>query len=184
MRRAVSSLALLLPVALAGCGGAAAGPGPEPRAEAIAFGELVEPGLRAGGRPSESDLRALAEAGYRTVISLRTEEEPGAEAEARLVEQLGMDFVRIPVAGPEEVTADNARQLDAALDAAERPVLVHCSTRNRTGALLGLRAFVGEGASSEEAIARAREAGMTTLEPALRDALERAESQAPPARGA
>lgn len=124
--------------------------------------------LRVGGQPTEADLEAAAAAGYTTVVSLRTEGEPGSEGEAATAERVGLTFVSIPVPGAEGLTEENARALDAALDASTGPAILHCGSGNRAGSLLGLRAYVTEGASGDEAMSLASEAGMTRLEDALR----------------
>lgn len=124
--------------------------------------------LRVGGQPSDAELEAAAAAGYTTVVSLRTEGEAGSEGEAATADRVGLTFVSIPVAGPEDLTVENARALDAALEASTGPAILHCGSGNRAGSLFGLRAYVTEGASGDEAMSLATEAGMTRLEPALR----------------
>ena len=66
-------------------------------------------GLLVGGQPSPDQLKRIEEAGYRTVITLRAESEPGDEGEQAAVERLGMKFVSIPVPGPAGLTEANAR---------------------------------------------------------------------------
>jgi uncharacterized protein (TIGR01244 family) len=167
-----SSPALVLAFALA-CGGSevtteepttATGTGGETE---LTFGNPVSEDLRVGGQPTEADLEAAAANGYTTVISLRTEGEPGTEGEAATVERLGMTHVSIPVAGAEDLTVEKAEALDAALDSASGPVLLHCGSGNRAGSLLGLRAYVTEGATGDEAMTLAEGAGMTGLADAL-----------------
>ena len=133
----------------------------------------VREGLRVGGQPSVEELEAAAAAGVTTVITLRTDDEPGAEGERARVEGLGMRFVSIPVEDAEDLTEAKARQLDQALDGAGRPVLLHCGSANRAGALLGLRAFVTEGATADEAMAIAHGAGMTRMAEPLEATLRR-----------
>lgn len=168
---------LLLTGFLLACGGssddaevvATTGSGGEDTSPAtFDWGTPIGDDLRVGGQPSDADLEAAAAAGYTTVVSLRTEGEAGSEGEAATAEGVGLTFVSIPVAGPEDLTAENARALDAALEAATGPAVLHCGSGNRAGSLLGLRAYVTEGASGDEAMSLASEAGMTRLEPALR----------------
>ncbi len=63
------------------------------------------------------------------------------------------------------------RALDAALSAAGTPVLVHCGSGNRVGALFALRAAWLQGVAPAEAVALGKAAGMTALEPAIRGIL-------------
>lgn len=131
---------------------------------------VSEKGLLVGGQPTPDQLEAIQEAGYRLVVSLRTESERGDEGERAAVERLGMKFVSIPVAGPAGLTEHNARELSAALDAEDvLPAVVHCSVGERAAALLGLEAFVVDRVSPTAAIDIAKRLGMRNLERALRD---------------
>lgn len=129
-------------------------------------------GLLVGGQPTREHLKAIQEAGYRTVVSLRTDAEQGDEGEHAYVERLGMAFVSIPVAGPPGLTEENARTLSKALDQQDAlPAVVHCKTGERAAALLGLEAFVVDRLSASAAIDLAKGLGMKRLEKALRERL-------------
>lgn len=127
-------------------------------------------GLLVGGQPSPAQWKAIQEAGYRTVISLRTESETGDEGDAATVERLGMKFVSIPVAVPAGLTEANARSLDSALGAEDAlPAVVYCLSGQRSAALIGLEAFVVDRISPARAIDLARGLGLKKLEGALRE---------------
>ena len=97
------------------------------------------PGVWGGGQPTREQLRAAAEAGVRTVVNLRTLGEEGAWDETAFVEELGMRFVHIPVAGPSGITAENAALLAAITgDEATHPLMVHCASGRRVSALIAL----------------------------------------------
>ena len=131
---------------------------------------VTKTGLLIGGQPSPEQLKAIHEAGYRTIVTLRTDSERGDESEQAAVERMGMKFVSIPVAGAAGLTADNARALDRALDEEDAlPAVVHCSTGQRVSALLGLKAFVVDRLSAAAAIDLAKSLGMKKLEAALRE---------------
>lgn len=127
-------------------------------------------GITSAGAPSEEALRIFRDSGYAAVVDLRGDGEKSGE-ERDMVESLGMDYVALPVSGEGGVTFDNARRLDELIDAATGPVLVHCASGNRVGALLALRASLG-GASDDMAIAIGREAGLASLEPVVRERLD------------
>lgn len=131
------------------------------------------PHLLTGGQPSSEQLESLAAAGYRTVIDLRPEGEKGAPAdEAERVAALGMRYVRIPIAGTGDLSEETARALDEVLDGeAAYPAVVHCASGNRVGALLALRAAGLDGVAPEAALELGLDAGLTGLEPAVRDLL-------------
>ncbi|MGB5737928.1 MAG: hypothetical protein WBM54_01160, partial [Woeseia sp.] len=77
------------------------------------------------------------------------------------------------IAGPDDVTFENAAKLDALLAEFAGPVLLHCGSGNRVGALFALRAKAA-GASDDEAIAVGRAAGLTQLEETVRRTLAEA----------
>lgn len=132
-------------------------------------------GVVSGGQPSAAQLEAAAGAGFRTVVNLRTPGEPGELTdEAERVAELGMDYVSLPIAGAAGMTEDNARALAELLAGAERPVLLHCGSGNRIGGLLALEAFYVEGLDVDAALERGLEAGLTRLEPHVREQLEAA----------
>ena len=98
------------------------------------------------GQPDSAVLDAIKEAGFTTVIDLRGEEEDRSMDEAAEVEGRGMRYFKVPVAAAADVTYDNARKLDRILADVEGPVLVHCASGNRVGAIFALRAN-GQGIS-------------------------------------
>jgi len=130
-------------------------------------------GLYSCGQPTLEQLRQLHEKGIRTIISLRGEGECDFDERAA-VEALGMTFYQIPIAGPGDISEENARRLSQIMDApGERPILVHCGSGNRVGALYALKAFHCDGCDPEDAVARGRSAGLTQLEPLVRQCFER-----------
>ncbi len=185
-RNSAVYLALLL---LAACGPAGDGPA-TPVAEAAttevdvlelpdSIGDLgiinaraPAPSLLTGGQPTEDQFAALKELGYSTFVTLRLADEPGTGWEEAYTESAGIDFVRIPVAGAEGITPENAERLAEVLDiAGEEPVFVYCGSGNRVGALLALKAHTLDGWSAEDAIEFGLAAGLTRLEPVVRDQL-------------
>lgn len=123
-------------------------------------------GLCTGGRPRPEHLQAARDQGIRTVIDLCPPAEAADYDEPALVAALGMRYVNIAVAGPADLTPANARKLAAALQEAgpDQPVLLHCQSGNRVGALLALKARCVDGLSPAEALAAGRAAGLRALE--------------------
>ncbi len=127
-------------------------------------------GITSAGQPSAEQLAAAAEAGYKTVIDLRTPTEDRGFDEAATVEKAGMAYHALPVKGQEGVTYANAAELDKLLAHAERPVLLHCSTGNRVGALLALRAKLDH-ADAGDALALGEAAGLKGLKGTVEEKL-------------
>jgi len=123
------------------------------------------------GQPSPEQLRAAKAQGLKRIVNLRPHSEPIGFDEAALAAELGIDYVNIPVAGPGDISVDKARELDAALQNAGGPVLVHCASSNRVGALLAVRAQALQGKDVEQALAIGRDGGLRAMEPAVRQLL-------------
>jgi uncharacterized protein (TIGR01244 family) len=123
-----------------------------------------------GGQPTPGQLERARELGYKTVINLRQPEEKDS-TDPELVRQLGMTYVSIPISGPPDMTEEKARALAEAMAAAESPVMVHCASGNRVGGLFAMKAYYVDGMNPEEALAVGKAAGMTRLEPTVRERL-------------
>ncbi len=122
------------------------------------------------GQPTQDQVAILADAGVRHVISLRTEGELEWD-ESDLVETVGMEFHSIPVSRRDGVTSANAQSLESLLASLDgQPVLVHCGSGSRVGALKAVTAH-DEGASVEDSLAEGRRWGLTRMEPRVRDLL-------------
>lgn len=129
------------------------------------------PQLYTAGQPSAAQLQQAAAAGITTVIDLRQPDEDRGFDETAAAERLGLRYVRIPVAGAAGLTGANTRALHAALAQSQGPVLVHCASGNRAGALLALLQ-AADGGPVEQALQFGRDAGMTSLEAPTRALLE------------
>jgi protein tyrosine phosphatase (PTP) superfamily phosphohydrolase (DUF442 family) len=130
------------------------------------------PGMLTGGLPASKgeapDFQALADAGVRTYIDLRADAEVPSES-AALAADAGLDYRRLPIGGEADLDLANARALDLLLDEWGRyPVALACSSGNRAGALLAVRAFWLDGADAASALELGLAAGLTRLEPSVR----------------
>lgn len=125
-------------------------------------------GFVCGGQPTLEHLEQAAEAGLKLVVCLRPETEQQEFDEALACKALGLRYVCIAIAGPQDLTLSNVQRFDAALaEGTKVPTLVHCGTGNRVGALIALRAAWIQGRPAPEAIATGRRWGLTSLEPAI-----------------
>ena len=140
--------------------------------DAVVSTGAVEPvdGITAAGQPDEAALKVFADQGYRTVIDLRTAGEDRGIDEPAIIEALGMDYVLLPI-GRDAITFESAKTLDQLIKDAEGPVLVHCGSSNRVGALLALRKSLA-GADDEAALAYGLDGGLSSLEGRVKEVLE------------
>jgi uncharacterized protein (TIGR01244 family) len=139
--------------------------------EVIATGE-VEPvdGITAAGQPNQAAFKVFADSGYTTVIDLRGEQENRGLDEPAIVEDLGMEYVPMPIVAAHEISFESAAKLDKLIADSKGPVLVHCASSNRVGALLALRKSLA-GAEDESAMAHGVDGGLSGLAGAVQGAL-------------
>ena len=118
------------------------------------------PGVLTAGQPSAAHLSQLAQSGIKTLIDLRSPNEPRGFDEAATVRAAGLTYRNIPVTpatlGNHEF--DEFRKLHR--DESARPVLVHCGSANRVGALLIPYLVLDEKRSRDDALKIAGEVGL------------------------
>jgi uncharacterized protein (TIGR01244 family) len=134
----------------------------------------VEPvdGISSAGQPDRKTIEIFARSGYAAVIDMRgPDEDRGTENWDAEVESTGMDYVAFPIVDENDISFESAKELDDLLNTIDGPVLIHCKSGNRVGALLALRESLA-GADDSTALEYGRNAGMTRLEPIVRKVLE------------
>ncbi len=124
-----------------------------------------------GGQPSEESLKRLHDEGYRTILTTRPKSEMKWDEKAQ-VEALGMQFVSIPMSKPvKTITEDQIEAFDKAMKNAPRPMLLHCGSGNRVSGLYAVWLAKRKGMSAEEAFRMGEKAGMTAIQPVVKEML-------------
>lgn len=121
-------------------------------------------GVGTAGQPTEGAWRELARAGYRTVVDLRAADEPRGHDELAAVRESGMEYLPLPVTQATLGDAAFDRFRDIMRDPARRPIVVHCATSNRVGALLLPYFALDEQRPLDEAVPLAQRAGLRNPE--------------------
>jgi len=85
----------------------------------------------------EEGYTTLAELGFKTVVNLNTEKE-GSDKEARLAEAAGLRHINIEVATKAPTMLQVGEFAAVVNDATNYPILVHCQSSNRVGAMWAL----------------------------------------------
>jgi uncharacterized protein (TIGR01244 family) len=119
---------------------------------------LVRPDLATGGQPSAEALAQLQSLGFKTVINLRTPQD-GALEERAAVEAQGLRYVNVPFTVETFSLADVEAVEKVLADPSAGPVLLHCHSSNRVGAMWAA-IQVRQGRGFDEALAAGREAGL------------------------
>ncbi len=108
--------------------------------------------LATGGQPDESELHAIAAAGYQVVINLGLDDAPYAIPQERtILESLGLRYEHIPVdfEAPEVERFFAFRDLYRSL--AERKCFIHCAANKRVSTFMALYRMIELTWSSKEA---------------------------------
>ena len=125
------------------------------------------------GQPGEEDITEFANNGGQYVINLRPPAETPEFNEAAIVTKAGMAYYNIPVAGVDGLTRENVELLDQLLAKLEgKKTLLHCSSSNRVGAMMALRANWLHDAGHDEALAIGKKHGLTKLQPQVERLLQ------------
>ncbi len=131
------------------------------RAEEMAIknASKPEPGVLAAGLPTEAQLKGLAQEGYKTVIDLMPPEENRGFDEPKTAQEAGLRYVNVPitVASLDQASIDTFL---GAMRAAEKPVVVHCASSNRVGALYYSWLVLEKGMPKDQALEKAQAAGL------------------------
>jgi uncharacterized protein (TIGR01244 family) len=142
----------------------------------------LTPSLAAAGQPTPDGLRKLKEMGFKTVVNLRAEAE-GPPEEAETVKLAGLSYVSIPVTAKSFSSAvvDSIEKVLKDPDTA--PVLLHCASSNRVGAVVAAME-ARKGVAIDKALAAGALAGLR--DPAFAEMVRRlaAEDAARGAAGA
>ena len=138
----------------------------------------VAPGVYMAGQPTPEGLERLADAGVTRVINLRTayemnDRETVPYDEAAKVAALGLDYVHIPLGGPDTpYNAGAVDQLAEALAGAQGDVLLHCTVAWRASHLWTAYLVEHQGLTLEDAVEVGRQLNLHSFGLPLEDFLD------------
>jgi uncharacterized protein (TIGR01244 family) len=128
-------------------------------ARAHVIGEVI-----LAGQPAPADLDALRAAGVHTVINLRGPGEIDWD-EGAVVRSLGMQYLNPGFSATEQLTDTVFESVRSALRASKgKPVLMHCASANRVGAVWLAHRVLDGGLDLQSALQEARTAGLRSPE--------------------
>lgn len=130
---------------------------------------VVKPGLAVSGKISDAGLAQLKALGFKTILNLRTEQE-GAKAEEAAVKAQGLRYEWVPVTA-DTLSLDDVSRVERVLDdPAAAPILFHCASANRVGAVWAI-IQVRRGKTLADALEDGRAVGLT--HPAMAELVKR-----------
>ena len=116
-----------------------------------------------GAAPTSEGYRGLAQSGVSTVVDLRAED--GIEHDAKVVTDLGMRMVRLPVRDGQTPTSEEIETFLTAVRESGGKVFVHCGAGvGRTGAMVGAYQVAQGDLSGAAALRRNLAVGPPSLE--------------------
>jgi uncharacterized protein (TIGR01244 family) len=117
-------------------------------------------GVFLASQPQPADFEQAREGGIKTVINLRKKDELDWDEEAK-VKELGLEYHQVPFKAPTELTDQVFDEVRSLLnDPEKKPILLHCASANRVGAIWLAHRVLDGRLSYEAALAEAKTVGL------------------------
>ena len=131
--------------------------------------QKVDEHVYRGAQPTDSGFQELAKLGIKTVVDLRDIGEHSQAGEQKVVTDLGMHYISIPMHGMSTPKDDQVAAVEALFnDAANGPVFVHCKRgADRTGMVVAVYRVSHDSWDNKKALAEAKSYGMSIFERAI-----------------
>lgn len=118
-------------------------------------------GVFLASQPAPDDFRTAKDDGIKTVVDLRPSGENTEFDEPGLVAELGMEYVNAGFASPDTLTDAIFAQVRTILtDDAKKPILLHCKSANRVGAVWIAHRVLDDDLTWDAALAEAKTIGL------------------------
>ncbi len=118
-------------------------------------------GIFLASQPKPDDFRQAQKGGIKTVINLRLPGEVTDFDEPALIAELGMTYYNVPFNGPDMLTDEVIDNTRALLNNDQiKPLLLHCSSANRVGAIWLAYRAIDHGLPYNQALAEAKTVGL------------------------
>ncbi|QDT44761.1 hypothetical protein Pan241w_48770 [Gimesia alba] len=114
------------------------------------------------GQPMQTDFDLIQKTGVKTILNLRPMTEQRWD-EGSYLKMLELDYINIPFRAPDTLTPAVFDQCRKILnDKSKHPVVVHCASANRVGAIWLTHRVLDDGISFDAALKEARQVGLKT----------------------
>jgi len=136
-------------------------------------GKRINNQITVTGQVTPEQLKQASQEGFKSVLNLRASGEEGfMPDEEKQATAAGLTYVNIPVK-KEEISDELTSQVLKEIDGLPKPVLVHCASGMRAGAMAFMHLATREGLTAEEAMGKAQEVGFDcSSEPQLKEFFE------------
>jgi len=137
---------------------------PDEKLEAVTIGDLKVQKfgrIYLAGQPSAEDLEKFKEAGVKTVVNLRLEDENTKFNEASALADMGIDYQNPGFNSAATLSDPIFRRVrDLLTSSNNEPLLLHCASGNRVGAVWMAHRVLDHGIPYEKALEEAKAIGM------------------------
>ena len=111
------------------------------------------------GQVTPEELQQAAQAGFKSVLNLRSpEEESFVSDEQQQAEKTGLKYINVPVK-PDGMSDELADQVLQEIDQLPKPVLIHCKSGMRSGAMTLMYVATQQGMTADEAMQKGKQMG-------------------------
>jgi uncharacterized protein (TIGR01244 family) len=119
------------------------------------FGTVVEGQVYRSSQPDGDDIRRWhTQYGLRSVLNLRGDEKRNSKVqqEQAAAKELGLQYLSVQLSSTSPMTSEDLRRTIEALEAAQRPLLIHCRLgADRTGVVSMMAAMAFDGRTFQQA---------------------------------
>jgi len=136
-------------------------------------GKKINDNITVMGQVTKDELKQAANEGFKSVLNLRASGEEGfMPDEEKQAEAAGLTYVNIPVK-KEEISDELTSQVLKEIDGLPKPVLVHCASGMRAGAMACMHMATREDMTADEGMTKAQAIGFDcNSEPQLKQFFE------------
>lgn len=122
-------------------------------------GKKINDNITVMGQVTKDELKQAANEGFKSILNLRASGEEGfMPDEEKQAEAAGLTYVNIPVK-KEEISDELTSQVLKEIDGLPKPVLVHCASGMRAGAMACMHMATREGMTADEGMTKAQAIG-------------------------
>lgn len=114
------------------------------------------------GQPVQQDFELVQKAGVKTILNLRPLSEQRWD-EGAYLKMLELNYINVPFRAPDTLTPEVFDQCRKILnDNSKHPLVVHCASANRVGAIWLTHRVLDDGISFDDALKEATQVGLKT----------------------
>ncbi|MEH1804095.1 beta-lactamase hydrolase domain-containing protein [Nostoc sp.] len=131
----------------------------------------VSDDLSAAGQLTSEELKQAAQEGFKSVLNLRSPDEPGfLSDEQQQAQAAGLQYANVPLK-PSEANQEQTELAIQEIENLPKPILIHCAAGARAGGIALIANAISEGLTYEEISQKAQELGLNLEQPHLKQFL-------------